>query len=77
LEELLTRAESHTPKPDEYTSLLELLEDKKASLARLHKLFGTTTEKLRDILPDTSSKICALYQQKRRSAHQNCWMIID
>ena len=63
LEELLARAESNTLPPDDYptietlvksyTSLIDLLQDKSTSLARLRKLlFGASTEKLRDLFPD-------------------------
>lgn len=63
LEELLARAESNTLRPEDYptiailvksyTSLIDLLQDKSTSLARLRKLlFGASTEKLRDLFPD-------------------------
>ena len=63
LEELLARAESHTLHPDDYQtietlvksycSLIDLLQDKNTSLARLRRLlFGASTEKLRELLPD-------------------------
>jgi len=62
LEELLARAESQTLQPEDYQaietlvqsyrSLIDLLQDKNTSLARLRKLlFGATSEKLSDLFP--------------------------